>query len=94
MKDLALVDPDTGKTERLGVILKKRAVGAATVWLTYNAAARMWWIVVSDDRLRKIGYIEARREVCWETYDALDEAELAKLRSWSPNQGENDGDDV
>jgi hypothetical protein len=49
---------------------------------------------VSDDRLRKIGYIEARREVCWETFEALDEAELAKLRSWSPNQGDDDGDGV
>lgn len=94
MKDLALVDPDTGKTERLGVIRKKRSIGAATVWLTYDAADRMWWIVVSDDRLRKIGYIEARREVCWETFDALDEAELAKLRSWSPDQGDDDGDGV
>ncbi len=86
VKDLVLVDPETGKTERLGVILKKRAIGEAALWLTYDEADRMWWIVVSDDRLRTIGYIEARREVCWETFDALDEAELDKLRSWRPGQ--------
>ena len=86
VKDLVLVDPRTGQTEQLGTILKKRSIGAATVWLTYEEADRLWRIVVSDDRLRKIGYIDARREVCWETYEALDEAALAKLRSWSPRE--------
>jgi hypothetical protein len=78
MKDLA-VDPRTGQHENCGVALKKRTIGKATTWLTYDEADRMWWIVVSDDRLRKIGFIEARREVCWEMFDTLDEAELAKL---------------
>ena len=87
VKDLILVDPQTGKTEKLGAIRKKRSIGAATVWLTYDKDDRMWWIVVSDDRLRKIGFIDARREVCWETFDALDEAELSKLRARQPHEG-------
>jgi hypothetical protein len=87
VKDLALLDPQTGQTERLGAILKKRSIGTATVWLTYEEADRIWWIIVADDRLRKIGFIDARREVCWEMYEALDEAELAKLRSWNPREG-------
>jgi hypothetical protein len=28
---------------------------------------------------RKIGYVEARREVAWETFFNLDETEMAKL---------------
>jgi hypothetical protein len=80
VKDLIAIDPQTGKSEHCGVVLKKRAIGKATAWLTYDQNDRMWWIVVSDDHLRKIGYIEARREVCWEMFDALDEAELGKLR--------------
>jgi len=86
VKDLVLRDPDTGETENCGVILEKRTIGDATVCLTYHQDDRMWWIVVSDDRIRKLGYIEARREVCWETFFALDEAELTKLRAHNPNE--------
>lgn len=82
MKDLVAIDPQTGKSEHCGVILKKRTVGKAAVWLTYDEPGRMWWIVVSDNRLRKIGFIEARREICWEMFDDLDEKTLDELRDY------------
>lgn len=81
MKDLITIDPDTGVSENFGVITKKRKVGDADVWLTYDELHSMWWIVVQDDHLRKIGYIEARREVCWETFLEMKEDDLAKLRA-------------
>ena len=30
---------------------------------------RFWWIVWKDDRLRKVGFVEARPEVCWELFE-------------------------
>jgi hypothetical protein len=80
MKDLVLVDPKTGETTNCGVITKKRVIGEILVYLTYDEPSRMWWIVWKDDRLRKLGFIEARREVCWETFFEMTETDLATLR--------------
>jgi hypothetical protein len=85
VKDLVAIDPQTGKSEHCGGILKRRAIGKSTVWLTYDESGRMWWIVVSDECLRKIGFIEARREVCWELFDDLDEKTLKELRDYRPD---------
>ena len=80
MKDLVAVDPQTGQSDRCGVIAKKRVIGKTTVWLTYDEPNRFWWIVWQDDRLRKVGFVEARREVCWELFKNLDEDALDELR--------------
>ena len=80
MKDLIVVDPVTGERENCGVITKRRTIGDIPMWLTYDEVSRMWWIVWQDDRLRKADYIEARREVCWETFFEMTETDLAKLR--------------
>lgn len=80
MKDLVAVDPQTGQSDRCGVIAKKRTIGKTTVWLTYDKTNRFWWIVWQDNRLRKMGFVEARREVCWELFESLDEAALTDLR--------------
>lgn len=80
MKELVAVDPETGKRDHCGVITKRRDVGDVTVWLTYDQQSQLWWIVWQDDRLRKMGFVEARREVCWELFDSLDEDTLAELR--------------
>ena len=88
MKDLVAIDPQTGRSGRCGAIAKKRMIGTITVWLTYDATNCLWWIVWQDDRLRKVGFIEARREVCWELFESLDEdaiAELRERRSSLPN---------
>lgn len=81
VKDLITVDPKTGARDNCGVINHKRTVGDITVWLTYDEPNRMWWIVWKDDRLRKAGYTEARREICWETFFALTDVDLAKLKA-------------
>ena len=81
MKDLVLLDPTTGAQESCGVIAEKRTIGDTTVWLTYDEPNHTWWIVWKDDRLRKLGYTLARREVCWEAFFEMTEADLAKLRS-------------
>lgn len=80
MKDLVAVDPLTGQRDNCGVITKKRAVGKITVWLTYDASSRFWWIVWKDERLRKVGFVEARREVCWELFENLSEDAITDLR--------------
>ena len=80
MKDLVAVDPQTGQSDHCGVVASKRTVGKITVWLTYDEASRLWWIVWKDDRLRKVGFVEARREVCWELFENLDEAAITALR--------------
>jgi hypothetical protein len=80
VKDLVAVDPQTGQRDHCGVIAKKTTIGKITVWLTYDEPNRLWWIVWQDDRLRKVGFIEARREVCWELFENLDEDILAELR--------------
>ena len=80
MKDLVAIDPQTGRSDHCGAIAKKRTIGKLTVWLTYDATNYLWWIVWQDDRLRKVGFIEARREVCWELFDNLDEDAIAELR--------------
>ena len=79
MKDLVAVDPETGQSEHCGVITKTRTIGKITVWLTYDAPNHFWWIVWQADRLRKIGFIEARREVCWELFEHINETTLAEL---------------
>jgi hypothetical protein len=81
MKDLVAIDPETGERHACGAIAKKRMIGDTTVWLTYDEPGRMWWIVMQDDVLRKIGFIEARREACWETFFGMTETDVAKLRS-------------
>jgi hypothetical protein len=82
-KDLIAIDPDTGVSENFGIVTKKRRVGNADLWLTYDELHRMWWIViqVQNDRLRKVGFIEARREVCWETFLEMGESDVAKLKA-------------
>ena len=80
MKDLVAIDPKTGQSDHCGVIAKKRAINKTTVWLTYDESNRLWWIVWQDDRLRKFGFVEARREVCWELFESLDEKALDALR--------------
>jgi len=80
VKDLVAVDPQTVQSDHCGVIAKKRAIGKTTVWLTYDEPNRFWWIVWQDDRLRKVGFVEARREVCWELFENLDEEALDDLR--------------
>ena len=89
MKDLVLLDPKTGERENCGIIAQKREVGGVTVYLTFTEPVEpadgdegMWWIVWQDGRLRlhKMGYVVERREICWQTFTDLDEAELARLR--------------
>jgi hypothetical protein len=80
VNDLVVVDPQTGQSEHCGVITTKRTIGKITVWLTYDAPNLFWWIVWRDDRLRKAGFIEARREVCWELFEGLDEKAIDDLR--------------
>ena len=80
MKDLVTVDPQTGQSDHCGIIAKKRLIGKITVWLTYDEPNRFWWIVWKDERLRKVGFVEARREVCWELFEGLDEGAIADLR--------------
>jgi hypothetical protein len=73
---------DLTPSEHCGVILKKLTISGATAWILYDEADRYWWIVglvEGDDRLRKIGFIDARREVCWETFEALDAAAITAL---------------
>jgi len=77
MKDLILLDPETGKRENYGLIVKKRSVGSVPLWLTYDASNRMWWIVWQDDRVRMEGYREPRREICWTTFHEMNETRLA-----------------
>lgn len=79
MKDLVIVDPETGERDACGTVAQKRMIGDIMVWCTYEAPKRMWWIVWQDTRLHKLGFSEARREACWETFFALTEADLAKL---------------
>lgn len=83
MNDLIVIDPDTGVSENFGIVTDKRKVGDTNLWLTYDEPHRMWWIIiqVEDDRLRKVGYIEARREVCWEAFFEMSEADIAKLKA-------------
>jgi hypothetical protein len=81
MTDLVAIDPETGERHACGTIAKKRTIGDTIVWLTYDGPGRMWWIVMQDETLRKIGFIEARREACWETFLGMTEADVAKLRS-------------
>lgn len=80
MKDLVLVDPETGQQEHCGVIAKKRVVDKTTVWLTYDEPSRFWWIIWQEDELCKVGFVEARREVCWELFESIDKNTLADLR--------------
>jgi hypothetical protein len=80
VKDLILVDPTTGERENCGVITRKRAIGDIPLWLTFDAPNRMWWIVWRDDRIRKAGYVEGRREICWEAFFEMTTTDLAKLR--------------
>jgi hypothetical protein len=87
LKDLVAVDPETGQSEHCGVIAKKRTIGKITVWLTYDQPNRFWWIVWKDERLRKIGFVEARREVCWELFESLGEDAIEELRRASPDRG-------
>lgn len=81
MKDLVVVDPKTGGRENCGVVAKKRTIGDILVYLTYDEPNRFWWIVWKDDRLRKIGFAESRREDCWKAFFGMTEDDLAKLRS-------------
>jgi hypothetical protein len=81
MKDLLLVDPKTGSSMNCGVITKKRQVGEILVYLTYDESSRMWWIVWHDEGPHHVGFIEARREACWETFFEMTPADLAKLRT-------------
>jgi hypothetical protein len=81
VKDLVVVDPKTGEKHNCGAIAKKRTIGGVVVYLTYSEADRFWWIVWKDERLHKLGFIEARRETCWETFFAMTEMSLAKLRA-------------
>ena len=75
-----MLDPATGQRDHCGVIAKKRKIGNVTVWLTYDEPNRFWWIVWKDDRLRKVGFHEARRQTCWELFTELDENSLAQVR--------------
>jgi len=80
VKELVAVDPETGRRDHCGAIAKRRDVGDVTVWLTYDESNRFWSIVWQDDRLRKMGFVEARREVCWELFEHIDEATIAEMR--------------
>lgn len=82
MKDLVIVNPDTGVRDNCGTIIEKRTIGDVTIHLTYDEPNRFWWICWNDGKSRKLGFIEARREVAWETFFALNEAGLAKLRDF------------
>lgn len=81
MKDLVVVDPKTGRRENCGVIAKKRTIGDTLLYLTYDEPNRFWWIVWKEDRLRKIGFVEDRREDCWKAFLGMTEVDLAKLRT-------------
>jgi hypothetical protein len=76
---LFFIDPDTGEQANHGVIIKKRTVADATVWLTYSKADRLWWIIWQDDLLRKLGYDESRRKDCWRTFFELTEVQMRTL---------------
>lgn len=80
MKDLVIVDPTTGEREDCGAIVKRRVIGDIPLWLTYDEPNRMWWIVWKDEHVRKAGYGEARRGVCWETFFKMTATDIAKLK--------------
>jgi hypothetical protein len=73
---LLMVNPETGEQENCGVIIEKRLVAENAVWLTYSKADHLWWIVWQDDHLRKWGYNEERRKVCWRTFFELTEFQM------------------
>ena len=81
MRDLVMVDPATGTQVNYGEICKKRSIGKATVWLTHDADKKLWWIVAQKpgEPIACSGFIEARREVCWETFLDLHEVSLAVM---------------
>ena len=80
MKGLILVDPVTGERENCGAITRRRTIDNVPMWLTYDEVNHMWWIVWQDDCLHKAGYVENRREVCWQTFLKMTASDLAKLR--------------
>lgn len=83
MKDL-VVENDRGEQENCGAIAKKRTIGSTVVYLTYDEPSSFWWIIWKDPIdgcMRKIGFVEDRREVCWQMFRDLTESELAKLRN-------------
>jgi hypothetical protein len=79
-KDLVIVDPETGVQDSCGTIVKRRFLGSTPVWLTYDDSQAMWWIVWKDARVRKIGYRDARRLTCWDSFAKLAVKDLAALR--------------
>lgn len=79
MKDLISVSPATGKSENYGVVCKKRMVGKTTVWLTYAEHDKMWWIVMKGAGMQVLGFVEPRREACWETFFELTEAMIIAM---------------
>lgn len=70
--------PDPRERRR---ILRFLAIGVLTASLAYDEIERTWWIVVSGGGARReIAFIDARREVCWETFDSLlDRGKIAEL---------------
>lgn len=81
MKGLASVNLKTGEVMDCGTIAKTRKVGEILVYLTYDVTNHMWWIVWEDGGPHHVGFIEARREVCWETFFEMTSEDLAKLRA-------------
>jgi len=72
---------DKGEREHLGFVAQKRVIDETTVYLTVTEpsdAPAMWWIVFHDlaGRLCKIGYALERREICWQTFFDMSEADL------------------
>lgn len=78
-KDLVLINPETGVQENCGTIIEKRMVGDKTLWLTCDYDD-VWWIIIDDLQLIKLGYLNARREECWRLFFALDETAIASLK--------------
>lgn len=82
MKDLIRVDPKTGERENLGLIEDRRSIGTVRLWLTHDVERRMWWIAWRDEGgVGKCGYVETRRDDCWDAFYGMTEIEIALLRS-------------
>jgi len=65
-------DQETGELKSYGLLAAEREIDGVPVRLTYDEPARCWWILVERPRgLAAVGYLEAKRELCFEAFAGL-----------------------
>lgn len=78
LKDLVLVDRETGKHQNYGAIAASKVTFSFKLWLTYRETDQVWSIVARGDfeddgrtLVHTAGWFLARREDCWREWTAL-----------------------